>query len=96
MKASRHVQITSCHEVYHSYSYRLCELYDSVTDEQKQLLALQKAPDYKNELGHDLGEIMNYYFSTSEMDARNYASFRTDYYKEILGDAAINETENQD
>lgn len=89
--------ITSvCHEVYHSYSYRLCDLYDSVTDEQKQLLALQKAPVYKNEFGHDLGETLNYYFSSSEMDARNYASFRAEYYKEILGIETVEETENQD
>ena len=46
----REVLHTVCHEMYHAYQYRLCEAYDSVGDEYKDLLIFANVDDYRYEM----------------------------------------------
>ena len=74
-------RITICN---HSYSYRLCDLYDSADDKYKKLLAFEKVPYYKSDFNHPFKDYSDYYECPSEWDARSYGSIRTTTYKEVV------------
>lgn len=76
-----------CHEARHSYQHRLCDVFDSVSDEQKELLVFYNVQMYKQEFssyvdGKD--DATGYYFQWCESDARSYAREAViDYYSKI-------------
>lgn len=77
----------TCHEVYHAYQHRLCDAYDSVDTQFRNLLAFQNAEAYKYEFanytdGDD--DFQGYYRQTCEQAARKYAREAVDaYYAKI-------------
>lgn len=65
-----------CHEVRLAYQHRLCDVFDSVSDEQKELLVFYNGQMYKQEFssyvdGKD--DAIGYYFHWRESDTRSYA-----------------------
>ena len=76
-----------CHEARHAYQHRLCDVYDSVSDEQKELLVFYNVQMYKQEFssyvdGKD--DAIGYYFQWCESDSRSYAREAViDYYSKI-------------
>ena len=74
---------TLCHEAYHAYQHRLCDAYDSVSEEYRTLIDLSVAGAYKKEFSsYTSGEddFSRYYFQQCEHDARKYAYDSADDY----------------
>lgn len=79
---------TVCHEAYHSYQYRLVDVYDSTSERNKELMMFQTIDEYEQEFSHYIsaeedGE--KYSAQKCESDAREYAHNQTDeYYRHII------------
>ena len=79
-----------CHEAYHAYQYRLCDAWESVGSDYKNLMVFSNVQDYKDNFenyvdGED--DFEEYYVLTCEQNARQYAAsavedyyFKIDYY----------------
>ena len=76
-----------CHEARHAYQYRLCDLFDSTSEEQKELLLFYDVQYYKQEFSNYVDgkeNIYEYYFQWCEADSRDYAREAVaDYYSRI-------------
>ena len=76
-----------CHEAYHAYQHCLCEAYDSVDAEFRDLRAFEGILEYKAEFAdytHGDDDFYAYYFQRCEADARSYAEDAVyDYYRKI-------------
>ena len=73
---------TVTHECYHSYERSLVKLYNSVSDEEKKLMAFSRAKHYKEEFGnYQDGDSEGYYWQTVEIDARDYSEEAAEDYK---------------
>ena len=80
--SSYSVLTTVAHECYHSYERSLVSLYDSVNDEEKKLMAFNRAEYYKKEFAdYKDGENEEYYWQVVEEDARNYSEKAANDYK---------------
>lgn len=76
-----------CHEAYHAYQHRLCDAWESVGNEYKNLMAFSYVSDYlANFENYTDGEddFFEYYFLTCEQTARHYAASAVeDYYLKL-------------
>lgn len=76
-----------CHETYHAYQYRLCDAYDSVGGEYKNLLIFANVDDYRYEMEHyiDVSEDEEAYRGQKlEKNADSYAEDAVgDYFRKI-------------
>lgn len=76
-----------CHEARHAYQHRLCDVYDSVSDEQRELLVFYNIQMFKQEFSSYVDgkeDALGYYFQWCESDARSYAQESViDYYSKI-------------
>lgn len=73
---------TVTHECYHSYERSLVNLYNSVSDEEKKLMAFSRAKHYKEEFAnYQDGDSEGYYWQTVEIDARDYSEEAAEDYK---------------
>jgi len=76
-----------CHEAFHAYQYRLCDAYDSVDEEYKNLLIFYEVQNYKQEFSNYVNgkdDAYDYYLQLCENDARSYARKSVaDYYMKI-------------
>lgn len=83
--SSYSVLTTVTHECYHSYERSLVKLYDTVDEDQKRLMAFDRAAHYKEEFAnyHD-GESDDYYFQAVEIDARDYSEEAAEDYKDKI------------
>ncbi len=67
---------TVCHEAYHAYQFRLCDVWDTLDRQYQQLKAFEYVRSYKSEFcnyveGTD--DFVNYYIQACEVTARAYA-----------------------
>lgn len=65
-----------CHEARHAYQHRLCDLYDSVSPEQRKLLLFGEARMFKDDFADYVDgytDEAEYYYQACEIDARAYA-----------------------
>lgn len=78
---------TCCHEAYHSYQYRLVDVYNSTEDNLKGLRLYKEASRYVNEFNNYVSgntDFYSYYSQQCEEDAREYAEDAVnDYYSRI-------------
>ena len=78
---------TICHEAYHSYQFRLVELYDSLDEKNRSLKIFYKSSIYSEEFKNYISgdeDLEAYYSQDIEYDARKYAkSAVEDYYARI-------------
>lgn len=76
-----------CHEAYHAYQYRLCDAWESVGSDYKNLMAFSNVPDYMDNFANYIDGEDNfdeYYVLTCEETARQYAASAVkDYYLKI-------------
>lgn len=76
-----------CHEARHAYQHRLCDVYDSVSEEQRELLVFYNVQMYKQEFSNYVNgkeDAFGYYYQWCESDARAYAREAViDYYSKI-------------
>ena len=81
--------LESClHECHHAYQFELVDLYNNISEEKKQLAVFTSVKSYKEELsnykcGEDFDE---YYQQKCEMDARSYALYEVQSYKNVIND----------
>ncbi len=88
-----------CHECFHAHQRRLCDAYESISDEYKNLLEFYNVQVYKDEFSNYIGDnSTDYYDQLVEKHARVYgAESVKDYYRHIneyLG-REISEKENK-
>lgn len=80
---------TICHEAYHSYEFRLVDVYLNTEPENRNLMCFYKSSIYYEEFqdyhsGHDSEDKAEYYYQLVEVDAREYAKTAVqEYYLEI-------------
>lgn len=81
---------TICHESYHAYEHRLIDMYESSSDQYKQLKVFEYATEYQKEFNNyteylpELDNYEEYYYQLCEADARDYADVREfEYYVSI-------------
>lgn len=84
-----------CHEAYHGYQHRLVDVYNSSSEEDRQLRVFNKVADYADEFGGAYvdgdEDFYTYYSQQCETDARAYAKNAVeDYYSRI--DAYLEES----
>ena len=76
-----------CHEARHAYQYRLCDLYDSISEEQRELLVFYDVQMFKQEFASYVDgeeDATGYYYQWCESDARSYGREAViDYYTKI-------------
>lgn len=76
-----------CHEARHAYQHRLCDVYDSLSEDQRELLVFYNVQMYKQEFSNYIDgkeDAFGYYFQWCESDARSYAIESViDYYSKI-------------
>ena len=76
-----------CHEARHAYQHRLCDVYDSISEDQRELLVFYNVQMYKQEFSNYVDgkdDAISYYFQWCESDARSYARESVmDYYSKI-------------
>lgn len=76
-----------CHEARHAYQHRLCDVYDSISEEQRELLVFYNIQMYKQEFSNYVDgkeDAFGYYYQSCESDARAYAREAViDYYFKI-------------
>ena len=85
---------TLCHEAYHSYQYRIVEVYYNADKHTQELKLFEKARSYLKEFSDYLNPDTNfeaYYQQECETDARNYAKTAVDkYYQYIFSNLGEN------
>lgn len=72
-----------CHEARHAYQYCVCEMYNSLTDEQKELLIFRDVEALVYNFSDYKSGIVNfdeYVSQKCEVDAREYAESRCEFY----------------
>lgn len=76
-----------CHEAFHAYQHRLCDVYDNTDDEYKGLMTFYDIQHYKQEFSNYVNgkdNALEYYFQWCEIDARAYARDAVaDYHTKI-------------
>ena len=79
---------TALHEVYHAYEQSLIELFDSTNDEYKSLAVFNNSIKYKEEFldYKSADQYEEYMHQTCESDARSYAQYEVQVYKNIIND----------
>ena len=83
--SSYSILTTVTHECYHSYERSLVKLYNSADDDQKNLMAFDRAKRYKEEFAnYKDGENEGYYWQAVEVDAREYSEQAADEYKDKI------------
>ena len=78
---------TVCHEAYHSYEYRMVDLYCNADDDLKGLSVFEAAAVYADELSDYSDSTVDYdayYSQLCESDAREYASETVGEYYLLL------------
>lgn len=81
--------LESClHECRHAYQYELVDLYNQTNDQQKNLAIFTSARSFKEEFSdYKGGECFDeYYQQECEVDARSYAQYEVQSYKNIIND----------
>lgn len=83
--SSYSIVTTVTHECYHSYERSLVKLYNSADDDQKKLMAFDRAKRYKEEFAnYKDGENEGYYWQAVEIDAREYSEKAADEYRDKI------------
>ena len=83
--SSYSILTTVTHECYHSYERSLVKLYNSADDDQKKLMAFDRAKQYKEEFAnYKDGENEGYYWQAVEVDAREYSEKAADEYRDKI------------
>lgn len=83
--SSYSILTTVTHECYHSYERSLVKLYNSADEDQKNLMAFDRAKRYKEEFAnYKDGENEGYYWQAVEVDAREYSEQAADEYKDKI------------
>ncbi|MBO6241545.1 MAG: hypothetical protein J6O61_12030 [Butyrivibrio sp.] len=78
-----------CHEMFHAAQFRYVEIYNTLSEQDKELYFFVDAADYNDEFMHyddgsGKGGIMAYYGQSCEKDARDYAEVAVrDYFRRI-------------
>ena len=76
-----------CHEVRHSYQFRLVDVYRNMDADYLELRIFQEIATYEEEFNNyidPLEDFEGYYYQECEIDAREYSEWATrDYYKKI-------------
>ncbi len=86
-----------CHEMFHAAQFRYVEIYNTLSEQDKELYFFVDAADYSDEFTHydngsGKGGIMAYYSQNCEKDARDYAEAAVkDYFKRIAEYVAKND-----
>ena len=83
---------TLCHEAFHAFEHRLVDAYDSLDDSSKDLMIFSTAVKYKEEFtesSHNF-DYFDYFFSNTEIDARNYAERSVDEYYQRIDEYVAN------
>ena len=76
-----------CHESYHAYQARLCDLYDTLDPAYTGLLLFADVPRYQWENDHYINgddDMLAYYVQLSEVRARDYARNRVQEYYYLI------------
>ena len=74
---------TLLHEMYHALQHRLCDAYDSMGDEYKNLLVFNDIQHYKQEFSNYISgedDALAYYLQECEIDARAHARDAVKFY----------------
>lgn len=78
---------TILHEVYHSYQYHLCSIYEGLDRQYQSMYFLRDASNYMYEFEHYTGgseDFSEYYNQQCETDSRAYADSRLlAYYQQV-------------
>ncbi|MEE0873593.1 MAG: hypothetical protein UIH27_09045 [Ruminococcus sp.] len=83
--SSYSILTTVTHECYHCYERSLVKLYNSADEDQKKLMAFDRAKRYKEEFAsYKDGENEGYYWQAVEVDAREYSEQAADEYKDKI------------
>ena len=83
--SSYSILTTVTHECYHSYERSLVKLYNSADEDQKNLMAFDRAKCYKEEFAnYKDGENEGYYWQAVEIDAREYSEKAADDYRDKI------------
>ena len=83
--SSYSILTTVTHECYHSYERSLVKLYNSADEDQKNLMAFDRAKRYKEEFAnYKDGENERYYWQAVEIDAREYSEKAADDYRDKI------------
>lgn len=76
-----------CHECYHAYQYQMIALYEDTPEKYRNMLLFQYVGSYIKETSNyndGSGDLMDYYYQTIEIQARQYAELAVaDYYGRI-------------
>ena len=76
-----------CHECYHAYQYQMIALYEDTPEKYRNMLLFQYVGSYIEETSNyndGSGDLMDYYYQTVEVQARQYAELAVaDYYGRI-------------
>lgn len=88
---------TICHEAYHAYTYELIYLFESVEEEQKNLMVFNQVPEYKKEFAFYISpeDDGDYSGQKVELDARRYAEYAVVEYKSRIMRYLENNTREQ-
>ena len=76
-----------CHECFHAYQYQMIALYEDTPEKYRNMLLFQYVGRYIEETSDyndGSGDLMDYYYQTIEIQARQYAELAVaDYYGRI-------------
>lgn len=76
-----------CHECFHAYQYQMIALYEDTPEKYRNMLLFQYVGRYIEETSDyndGSGDLMDYYYQTIEIQARQYAELSVaDYYGRI-------------
>ena len=75
------------HEVYHSAEHRMCDAYDSLDPQYKNLPCYGFIEVYKEDISVIMSHspiMTDFFFHKTELDARAYAEDTADYYYDLL------------
>lgn len=78
---------TLTHEAFHAYEHRLVDLYESVTDELKELRLLHRAKIYSDEFENYIDgsdDPIGYFFQAVELDSDAYAAAAVQQYFDAI------------
>ena len=76
-----------CHECFHAYQYQMIALYEDTPEKYRNMLLFQYVGSYIKDTSNyndGSGDLMDYYYQTIEIQARQYAELAVaDYYGRI-------------